>query len=386
MSRPPVRTLTLGLAEPHPISSVALERAAQKLQAWRQAFVDSGWEVQTVRVATRSLFDDFSDRPDRDLLDYSGSLEKMLAAVGLEFCSIGTAPACRSAFPVKRINPIADLLIASDRINASVQLVMRGSPVRTEAAPAVASVIKRLATETPEGFGNFRFAALACVPPGSPFFPAAYHEGPESLSIAMQGASIVSDALMGEALDDLATISERVRSTLSAVIRPVVDLGERLARQAGIRFSGIDLSPAPMGEDSIVSAMESIVPFGSPGTLALAAAITEGIRAINLPSCGYGGLMLPVLEDATLGARWAEGKVDVHKLLAYSAVCGTGLDAVPLPGDTSEEEISALLIDVASLAMRLDKPLSARLFPVAGKKAGERTTFSSAYLTNTILQ
>ena len=96
--------------------------------------------------------------------------------------------------------------------------------------------------------------------------------------------------------------------------------------------------------------------------------------------------MLPVLEDAVLGRRWEEGLVNVHQLLLYSAVCGTGLDTLPLPGDIAPEEIAHLLLDVAALALRLNKPLSARLFPVPGKHAGERTEFTSPYLTNTLVR
>jgi uncharacterized protein (UPF0210 family) len=59
------------------------------------------------------------------------------------------------------------------------------------------------------------------------------------------------------------------------------------------------------------------------------------------------------------------------------------LDTVPLPGDVAPEEIARLLLDVATMALRLNKPLSARLFPVPGKRGGEHTTFTSQYLTNT---
>jgi uncharacterized protein (UPF0210 family) len=93
--------------------------------------------------------------------------------------------------------------------------------------------------------------------------------------------------------------------------------------------------------------------------------------------------MLPVLEDSVLGLRWREGRVDAHTLLCYSAVCGTGLDTIPLPGDISEERLARLLMDVAALAVRLDKPLSARLMPVPGVRDGEMTAFTSPYLTNT---
>jgi uncharacterized protein (UPF0210 family) len=92
--------------------------------------------------------------------------------------------------------------------------------------------------------------------------------------------------------------------------------------------------------------------------------------------------MLPVLEDAVLASRSKEDLYSVNELLLYSAVCGTGLDTVPLPGDVSVEELAGILLDVAGLAMRLDKPLTARLMPIPGAKAGDLTQFDFAYFAN----
>jgi uncharacterized protein (UPF0210 family) len=96
--------------------------------------------------------------------------------------------------------------------------------------------------------------------------------------------------------------------------------------------------------------------------------------------------MLPVMEDAVLARRWEEERVGLQQLLALSAVCGTGLDTVPVPGDVSARLLEGVICDMASLAVRLRKPLSARLLPVPGKKAGERTEFSSPYLVNTVIK
>jgi uncharacterized protein (UPF0210 family) len=93
-------------------------------------------------------------------------------------------------------------------------------------------------------------------------------------------------------------------------------------------------------------------------------------------------LMMPVLEDATLARRAADGSLAVMDLLLYSAVCGTGLDTIPLPGDTSAEQLSVVLLDLASLSLRLAKPLTARLMPIPGKKAGDPTGFDFAYFAN----
>jgi hypothetical protein len=100
---------------------------------------------------------------------------------------------------------------------------------------------------------------------------------------------------------------------------------------------------------------------------------------------GYSGLMVPVMEDKLLAQRWAESTYNIDSLLAYSAVCGTGLDTVPLPGDVSLEQMDRMYADVASLATKWNKPLSARLQPIPNKKSGDQTDFQDPYLFNTTL-
>ncbi len=383
---PPIRTITLGIAEEHPLPGAVIQRAATILRVAGERYAAGGYEVQTLRIATRPLLDDLAAWSPPDIVAYTHDLQRMLDDAGLAYCSLGPAQAARPDFPLERMDLLADVLISTSALNATVQLAEVEHGLRAEAARPAARIIKRLADETAEGFGNFRFAMLACVAPGAPFFPAAYHNGPASLSIGLQGTSIVKDALRPYASGNAPTrITEWVREALIARAMPVVTLGEQLAREHDLHFGGIDLSPAPMGEDSIVTALElcGYGPFGTPGTLAAAAALTEALKSTGLPTCGYCGLMLPVLEDAALGRRWAESNLNTHQLLLYSAVCGTGLDTIPLPGDIAPEAIAGLLFDVATLALRLRKPLSARLFPVPGRRAGEYTAFTSPYLTNT---
>ena len=94
--------------------------------------------------------------------------------------------------------------------------------------------------------------------------------------------------------------------------------------------------------------------------------------------------MLPLLEDPLLARRAAEGRYGVRELLLYSSVCGTGLDTVPLAGDTPARAISALIADMAALALRYDKPLAARLLPVPGKAAGDAVAFDIPFLTDSV--
>jgi hypothetical protein len=46
------------------------------------------------------------------------------------------------------------------------------------------------------------------------------------------------------------------------------------------------------------------------------------------------------------------------------------------------EELAGILLDVATLSLVCEKPLTARLMPIPGKKAGEMTDFDFAYFAN----
>ena len=163
-------------------------------------------------------------------------------------------------------------------------------------------------------------------------------------------------------------------------------MAEALALRHKVNFAGFDISLAPFpGElTSLGAALErlGLPALGWAGSTAAAAFLASTLDRGNWRRAGFNGLMLPVLEDSTLAARAAEGVLTAKDLLLFSTVCGAGLDTLPLPGDSSPEQLSALLLDVAALACRLNKPLTARLMPVPGKQAGEQTSFVFDYFVN----
>ena len=144
------------------------------------------------------------------------------------------------------------------------------------------------------------------------------------------------------------------------------------------------LAPYPTDGQSLGGAVEALgVPkIGLHGSLAAAALLTEAVDRANFPHTGFSGFMQPVLEDSVLAKRAAEGTLTIKDALLYSAVCGTGLDTVPLPGDATAEQIAPLLLDLSALALRLNKPLTARLMPIPGKQAGDPTDFDFAFFAN----
>jgi uncharacterized protein (UPF0210 family) len=239
-----------------------------------------------------------------------------------------------------------------------------------------------IARATPDGLGNFRFAAAANIPSGTPFFPAAYHQGPDTLAVGLESASLVEEAF-GET-GDAADASSRLRHRLEESLAPVERIAAAIAHREGRVYLGIDPSPAPGKDRSIGAAIEALtqVPFGSASTLDACAAVTGALKALRVRTCGYAGLMLPVLEDPVLAKRATEGCYGVQDLLLYSSVCGTGLDVVPIPGDTPVEVVTRIVLDVAALSAKLQKPLSARLFLIPGKSAGEVAHFTDPFLTD----
>jgi len=248
-------------------------------------------------------------------------------------------------------------------------------------------VMKKLEASTPHGQGNFSFSAIAMVPPLTPFYPGSYHTGfGHQFAIALQSANVVAAAFKDA--PDLAVAKRRLTDSLAASAFDIERLAGRVDADTGWTYMGIDLSPAPYRDVSIGAAIENLTtqPFGTSGTLTAAATITAAIKDIRVKQAGYSGLMLPIMEDTRLAQRWSEGRVSIDGLLSYSAVCGTGLDTVPLPGDITAEQLSLIIGDMASLAFKWHKPLSARLMPMAGKGPGDMTEFDDPFLVNAKLQ
>lgn len=226
------------------------------------------------------------------------------------------------------------------------------------------------------------------VEPYGPFFPGTFHDGEgKRFSVGLESANVVQDVFARVHGDFPFAVAELTRA-MTIHARTIQGASEKVAAATGWRYMGLDTSPAPLGDVSIGAAIESYTGarFGSSGTLTAAFAITTAEKAVPVKHVGFSGLMIPVAEDKTLAKRWTQGRLTVDSLLAYSAVCGTGLDALPLPGNVTEEQLARMLGDVASLAWKWKKPLTARLLLVQGKRAGDSTSFGGPYLFNTTLQ
>src|SRR6266480_3697332 len=110
MRYPPIRTITFGIADAHPLTSAILKQAAATLEYASARYMEAGYEVQTVRLSTRPIFDDQADWSSSESLNYVQELQRILDDVGLSYCSLGTVQAADHSFPMERIYLVADLL------------------------------------------------------------------------------------------------------------------------------------------------------------------------------------------------------------------------------------------------------------------------------------
>ncbi len=373
-----IRSITYFCNPYWPLDESRLYKAGQFLGQAKSAYETSGYEVQTTRLATIPFPKLLGKTRLEDLPKLASEMERLIKEVGISYACLG--PALLEF--MRSYEVIPDALSATQNIFFAGITADNLHGINMDAIRACAQVIVKSSHIEENGFANLRFAALANVASGSPFFPAAYWDKDEpAFAIATEAADLAVDAFAhSQSLDAgrMSLVAEIERNGTR-----ISDTARQLELMHHCKFGGIDFSLAPFPEEarSIGRAFEvlGVKQVGLHGAFAAAAILTETIDRAKFPRAGFNGLFMPVLEDAILSQRAAETSLTLKDLLLYSAACGTGLDTVPLPGDTSADQITALLLDLGVLALRLDKPLTARLMPVPGKKAGEITSFDFSY-------
>jgi hypothetical protein len=360
-----------------------------------------GYQVQTIRVATNPFGDWLldtevsNDESENRIIEVLGRLEKLdlvLKNHNIDFCSLGPATNIHESQLCRYI------IAKSPRFSCSMNIEAGAVDDATIAAHIILE-ISALGNEPNapgflrDGQGNFRFCAVSNCKPYIPFFPAAKSDAAQRTEISF-AIGLENGLVAGNILRDTKTIGnihDHFGKKVAKQLLPIQELCRIIASQNSVTFLGIDSSLNPSLEEkgSIASAIEhldEVKVFGSPGTVAAAAQITRALQSLEgIKLIGYCGLMLPVCEDTRLAELASETKgrrLRVSDLLSVSSVCGVGIDTVPLPGDASVEDISSLILDMAGVAGRWNKSLSARLFPIPGKKSGDMTTFDSPFLIN----
>lgn len=378
-----IRTITAGVTLDSLNDTATFNNTITFLKKARQVYIDNGYEVQTIRISTQNLYRYLNQHTYNEALPYLVRLDKIAQKNNISL-SIG-----QILPPDKYKEGIADwtakLVQITSNINFSLGISSHEIGIHFNSIRASAEIVSAISRSN-GGEDCFRFTASANCPPGIPFFPAAFHEGINSFAVGLESASLITQAFKQDS--NPGTARQTLKLLFEKNLLPIQQIADSISKALHRQYDGIDTSPAPGLDASIGQAIEtySKQPFGSSATLSTCALITDVLKTLDIKRCGYSGLMLPVIEDKVLAERAKEQKYTVQEILLFSSVSGTGLDVVPLPGNTTKKVIENIMVDVAALSLKYTaKALSVRLFLIPGKKEGDMVDFNNPHLTSCVV-
>jgi uncharacterized protein (UPF0210 family) len=383
-SNPKVRAITGFVRLDRATYQKQIADALVVLRRVKTEFEISGYEVETVRLTTQPLAELVAGLSEEQALAFLAQLNQLSAK---EHFLLNVGPGMLHDTDDPAVMRLLERALSTLPNIAASTIIADESGIHWGTIRRTAELVKYVSEHSPRSQGTFNFTTTAMLKPFAPFFPGSYHTGAgRQFTIGFEGANVVRDVFAKDKGNAEAAIAD-LTAALTKHAAVAAAVGKKVAADTGWAYLGVDPTPAPLGDVSIGAAIEAFTgaKFGSSGTLTAARIITAAVKAVPEKQVGYSGLMVPVMEDKILAHRWAESTYNVDSLLAYSAVCGTGLDTVPLPGDITTEQMERIFSDVASLATKWNKPLSARLQPIPDKKPGDQTDFQDPFLFNTTL-
>jgi hypothetical protein len=271
-----------------------------------------------------------------------------------------------------------------------------------DAVILMGQIIKKAAklTADKDGIACAKLCVFANIPQDIPFMAGAYlgiGEPDAVINLGVSGPGVVKKAI-DRALEanpdmDLGQISELIKKTAYKVTRVGELIGREVADNLKIPFGVVDLSlaPTPNVGDSVGEIFQSLglLSIGVPGTTAALAMLNDAVKKGGAFASsrvgGLSGAFIPVSEDLNISEAARKGYIGLDKLEAITSVCSVGLDMVAVPGDTSEECISAIIADETAIGVINNKTTATRLIPVPGKLAGENAYFGGLLGQSTIL-
>lgn len=394
-----IRAITIGQKVPFLSENVVLENFLKeklsKFSIFNQelinAFKTEGIEVQTKRLSTQPLLSYEQQLYERNLNqtilefhDEFALIERYIDYYNFDYFACCSVLADQQidkygVYEKLLLNEVPSFIKRKQKFFTSISVASTGNGINLSALRSCAKIIKNLSN--PDPFKNLNFCVSANVKPDTPFFPASYHLNEQPcFSLALEMADEVVKVF--EEASSFTNAQVKLRERFTYIYNLLNEICTKIASKYEINFHGIDFSAAPYPtiNQSIGTAFEKLKYeyFGSHGSLLGVALIKNAIPHFN-NIIGFSGFMPSVLEDFTIAKSLADNKISLDTLLLYSTICGTGLDCVPLPGDITEQELFYILLDICTIAIRLNKPLTARLMPIIGKKAGDEVEFDFEY-------
>lgn len=329
-----------------------------------------------------------------DWILYAKALDDAAGEVGVDIIGGYSALVQKGMTRADRsfIDSVPYALAETERLCSSINLGSTKVGINFDAVMKMGPLVKKTAylTRDNNSFGCAKFVAFANAVEDNPFMAGAFHgvgEAENVINVGVSGPGVVKTALedmKGATADELA---EKIKVTAFKITRAGQIVGKEVSKRLGVPFGILDLSlaPTPAIGDSVAEILEimGLERCGAHGSTAALAMLTDAVKKGGIMASssvgGLSGAFIPVSEDNRMIAAVEDGCLTFDKLEAMTSVCSVGLDMIAIPGDTSEDTISAMIADEAAIGVVNNKTTAVRVVPVYGMQAGDKVDWGGLF-------
>ena len=392
-----IRTITMGISLLECCDSDidrACEKVYDKITRKAQNLVKTGDEIEkqygipiiNKRIAVTPISMLLASSKG-DPVKYAVAMERAAKECGVNLIGGFSALVHKgfSAGDLELIQAIPEALNVTTRVCSSVNIGSTKSGINMDAVKLMGGIVRRSAELTADRqcVGATKLVVFCNAPEDNPFMAGAFHGVGEPdcvINVGVSGPGVVRCALAkaGTACD-ISAVADVIKKTAFKITRMGQLVAYEASKRLDVPFGIVDLSlaPTPAVGDSVAHILEEmgLEQCGCHGTTAALALLNDAVKKGGVMASshvgGLSGAFIPVSEDAGMIAAAESGVLTLEKLEAMTAVCSVGLDMIAIPGDTSEEIISAIIADEAAIGMVNSKTTAVRVIPAIGLDVGD---------------
>ncbi len=398
-----VRTITMGISLLDCAAGTpeeTCENIYNKITTYAKDLVQTGSDIEKeygipiihkrISITPISLVGGLKTKEDYILA--AKTLDKAAKTVGVNFLG-GFSALVQKGMTNKDLaffEAVPEALAQTERVCSSVNVGSTRTGIDMDAVNKCGHIVKELAYLTRDNYsiGCAKFVVFANVPEDNPFMAGAFHgvgEPEVEINVGVSGPGVVRAAIEKAGDCNLSELADIIKKTAFKVTRMGQLVACEASKRLGVPFGIVDLSlaPTPAIGDSVAQILEAmgLERVGTHGTTAALAMLNDAVKKGGAMASshvgGLSGAFIPVSEDQGMIDAVKLGALSIEKLEAMTCVCSVGLDMIAIPGDTSEETISAIIADEAAIGMINNKTTAARLIPAYGKNVGDMVEFGA---------
>ena len=385
-----IRSITYSIDVDKVLNKDYLEQLKYNLKSIKDSYNKKNYYVRTVRF--NIVVQKFKKVPDHfTFIKKISNISEICKEVNVRWFNVSFDLSEESEKNIKSICNIGYLVLKKFNNSFVNFIVANNSNINAKAILSCSNVVLKVSKLSHNGFDNFRMGISLNPSENTPFFPFSYSLEDNKFSIATEISSIIEKKL--EKIQNLSFDDKRKKiiPDIGKQLSAIDKIGNTLSSKVKANYVGQDISLAPYPDENVsvinIIKLFGIDDIGSNGSLFITSFLTDLLKEIilryKITSCGFNGIMYSMLEDKKICDANNKKLLSLDSLIMYSSLCGCGVDMVPVPGSILEEEISSIVLDVAALSIKLNKPLGVRLLPIPNSDANEFTEFDMDFLTNT---